>query len=185
MDFMCLNFINSQWYINHKPFKDPLRNKKWIDKLVKELGFVVDLPVSDKEIEELFALRKLFSDIIDSICKGKDIAWEQIEEINHYLSLNPLYYELKKEESKFSVFLKPVKNDWNSVFGKITASFIDLLSMDDVKNIKKCENPECKWIFYDRSKNHTRRWCCNTCASLVKVRRFREKKSQCIAFYSK
>lgn len=177
MDFMCLDFINSQWYITHKPFKELLRNKKWIDNLLKKLGFVVDTPVSDKEFERFIALRKLFSDIIDNICTGKDITREQIEEINHYLSLTPMYYELKKEENKFRYFLKPVKNDWNSVFGKITAAFIELLSMDDVKNIKKCENPECKWIFYDGSKNHTRRWCCNTCASLVKVRRFRERKS--------
>jgi predicted RNA-binding Zn ribbon-like protein len=39
--------------------------------------------------------------------------------------------------------------------------------------------PGCGWVFYDRSKNRSRRWCEQaTCANLMKVRRFHQKHRQ-------
>jgi len=48
------------------------------------------------------------------------------------------------------------------------------LMMGDPRRIKRCPNHECLWLFYDSSKNLSRRWCAmDDCGTRDKVRRFR------------
>jgi predicted RNA-binding Zn ribbon-like protein len=49
-----------------------------------------------------------------------------------------------------------------------------LMFSGDVNLIRACGNQECRWLFLDTSKNHTRRWCdMKICGNRVKARRFR------------
>lgn len=42
--------------------------------------------------------------------------------------------------------------------------------------LKICRNPDCRWAFYDRSRNHSRVWCeMKECGNVMKARRFRRK----------
>lgn len=53
----------------------------------------------------------------------------------------------------------------------------DLL-MGDLRRIKRCPNHDCLWLFYDSSKNLSRRWCAmDDCGTRDKVRRFRQRKA--------
>jgi predicted RNA-binding Zn ribbon-like protein len=52
----------------------------------------------------------------------------------------------------------------------------DLL-LGDPRRIKRCPNHDCRWLFYDGSKNLSRRWCAmDDCGTKDKVRRFRQRK---------
>jgi predicted RNA-binding Zn ribbon-like protein len=43
--------------------------------------------------------------------------------------------------------------------------------------LKACGNDECKWAFYDRSRNHGGTWCeMSTCGNKLKNREFRARK---------
>lgn len=49
-----------------------------------------------------------------------------------------------------------------------------LMFSDDMHRLRECENPECRWLFLDTSKNHTRRWCdMKICGNRMKARRFK------------
>jgi predicted RNA-binding Zn ribbon-like protein len=37
-----------------------------------------------------------------------------------------------------------------------------LLQSDDVNQIGRCADDACQWVFIDRSRNHSRRWCSST-----------------------
>ena len=51
-----------------------------------------------------------------------------------------------------------------------------LLVSDAMCSIRACANPECRWLFLDSSKNHTRRWCdMKICGNRIKARRFKAK----------
>ena len=51
-----------------------------------------------------------------------------------------------------------------------------LLGSNDLNRLRACESPECRWLFLDSSKNHTRRWCdMKVCGNRVKARRYRER----------
>jgi predicted RNA-binding Zn ribbon-like protein len=55
----------------------------------------------------------------------------------------------------------------------VVASAIDLLTTGEPRRIKVCANPHgCGWLFYDGSKNASRRWCSmEGCGSQFKMRR--------------
>ena len=49
-----------------------------------------------------------------------------------------------------------------------------LLVSDDIERLRECGNPDCRWLFLDTSKNHTRRWCdMKVCGNRMKARRFK------------
>jgi predicted RNA-binding Zn ribbon-like protein len=49
-----------------------------------------------------------------------------------------------------------------------------LLTSDDISKLRACGNLECRWLFLDTSKNHTRRWCdMKICGNRMKARRFK------------
>jgi predicted RNA-binding Zn ribbon-like protein len=42
------------------------------------------------------------------------------------------------------------------------------------ERLKLCSSDPCRWAFYDRSKNHSSRWCTMaSCGNREKARRFR------------
>ena len=46
-----------------------------------------------------------------------------------------------------------------AALGPVTMSAIAILTGLDLARVKECGGEHCGWIFYDRSKNNTRRWC--------------------------
>jgi predicted RNA-binding Zn ribbon-like protein len=45
------------------------------------------------------------------------------------------------------------------------------------KRLKACANPECRWIFYDRSRNQQGTWCeMAVCGNRLKNREFRARR---------
>lgn len=51
---------------------------------------------------------------------------------------------------------------------------VELLSSETMSMIRECGNSECRWLFLDTSKNHTRRWCdMKICGNRMKARRFK------------
>ena len=50
----------------------------------------------------------------------------------------------------------------------------ELTTSDGMHMLRACGNPECRWLFLDTSKNHTRRWCdMKICGNRMKARRFK------------
>lgn len=49
-----------------------------------------------------------------------------------------------------------------------------LTSSSALQKLRACGVPECRWLFIDSSKNHSRRWCdMKICGNRVKARRFK------------
>lgn len=56
----------------------------------------------------------------------------------------------------------------------LAISAADLMTSDAVHRVRACDNPGCRWLFLDNSKNHTRRWCdMKVCGNRMKARRFK------------
>jgi predicted RNA-binding Zn ribbon-like protein len=60
----------------------------------------------------------------------------------------------------------------------IAWSAVELLRSEEIGRVKVCGKDTCGWLFVDRSKNHSRRWCeMSDCGNTVKARRFYERKT--------
>jgi predicted RNA-binding Zn ribbon-like protein len=60
---------------------------------------------------------------------------------------------------------------------EVARSAAELLRSDDDRvRVRECGSATCEWLFIDRSRNHTRRWCdMNDCGNAAKVRRYRQR----------
>lgn len=66
------------------------------------------------------------------------------------------------------------KNDADLPVWALSLSASDLLVSERAERVRACDNPECRWLFLDTSKNHTRRWCdMRLCGNRMKARRFK------------
>jgi predicted RNA-binding Zn ribbon-like protein len=56
----------------------------------------------------------------------------------------------------------------------LATSAAGLMLSDNAQKVRACNDPECRWLFLDTSKNHTRRWCdMKICGNRMKARRFK------------
>lgn len=66
--------------------------------------------------------------------------------------------------------------DGTAVRHRLAMDALDLLLRDEPARLKRCAGHDCGWLFYDRSKNASRRWCqMADCGTSDKVRRFRQR----------
>jgi predicted RNA-binding Zn ribbon-like protein len=68
--------------------------------------------------------------------------------------------------------------DGVAVRHRLAMDALALLTEGDPARLKRCDGHDCGWLFYDRSKNGSRRWCqMSDCGTAAKVRRFRQRKA--------
>jgi predicted RNA-binding Zn ribbon-like protein len=59
----------------------------------------------------------------------------------------------------------------------VVRSAADLLTSDKLRDVRACAAEDCRWLFLDVSKNHSRRWCdMETCGNQAKARRHYSRK---------
>ena len=64
-------------------------------------------------------------------------------------------------------------------FWILSLSTARLMLSDHMRFLRACEKPDCRWLFLDTSKNHTRRWCdMKICGNRMKARRFKAQHKQ-------
>lgn len=64
------------------------------------------------------------------------------------------------------------------VVGAVLAAATRLAVLDQWERVKICPADDCRWAFYDRSRNHSRTWCSmQVCGNREKARAWRERRS--------
>src|SRR5450759_1962901 len=70
--------------------------------------------------------------------------------------------------------LEPEATGVVAAMGRIVATMYSAMEGEDWTRLKLCSSQPCRWAFYDRSKNHSSRWCTMAaCGNREKARRFR------------
>lgn len=175
MDYLCLELVNSSWYITHKLFIDPMKDSKWLLLLAKKWNMNGLKPPSTLEIELLIRQRAVITALFRKLIEETTLEASDISAINDYMKDIAYKKKLLLSEDTYQLTIMPNSLTWDWFMAEVAASFALLYSSDYRKFLKICENPDCGWYFIDESKNHNRKWCDDTCSTLMKVRRFRQK----------
>jgi predicted RNA-binding Zn ribbon-like protein len=65
----------------------------------------------------------------------------------------------------------------DSVLGPVWRAAAALLTSGNTSRLRQCGGEGCGWLFLDRSRNRSRRWCTmEDCGNVSKVRRFRKRR---------
>ncbi|RQW11987.1 CGNR zinc finger domain-containing protein [Paenibacillus rhizophilus] len=129
------------------------------------------------QLHELKKLRSCLFDAVREIVDGKEPALLP-ERLNPYMAAGPVVRQAAKDEDgRIKVVLLPLRADWEQVMAEIAASFASALAEKEESRFRICDNPDCLWVYYDDTRNRSKRYCDDkACGNLMKVRRFRARK---------
>jgi len=72
--------------------------------------------------------------------------------------------------------LEPEAGGVAGAMGRLVATVFTAMADGDWSRLKLCGSSTCRWAFYDRSRNHSSRWCTMaSCGNRQKARRFRQR----------
>ena len=175
MDMLCLDVLHSDWHDYRGTAKDEdrLLSTEWWKQLIARWNFSVEGLPDASTIATFHELRALMQRVVQALLQEHVSTEQDITLLNSYLDRAPSKLELITSRKNFELQQVSLTGGWEYVLGEVAISFATLLAQYDSSRIKQCENPDCRWIYYDESANQTRRWCEDSCANLMRVRRFR------------
>jgi predicted RNA-binding Zn ribbon-like protein len=81
-------------------------------------------------------------------------------------------------DDECSVGLVPSGGGVDAAIARIAAIVREAILADEWERLKVCPADDCRWAFYDRSRNRSRTWCdMADCGNRAKVRAYRERQS--------
>ena len=175
MEALCLDVLHSDWhdYRGTGIDEDKLLKSGWLEQLAARWDMTVTNSPDADTIATFQELRSLMQRMVQSLLQKQMPEEDDIATLNTYLDTAPSRPHLVVAGRAFQLQQVPLNNDWRRILGEVAASFANLLAYHDPSRLKQCENPDCRWIYYDESANQTRQWCEDSCANLMRVRRFR------------
>jgi predicted RNA-binding Zn ribbon-like protein len=128
---------------------------------------------ADKIVAAVRELREALAEILYAAVAGKSPSTSSVRKLeaclNNARAQQQLHWEGAKLEWKLAQPLSPSALLW-----LLTLSAGEFVTSDRMQLLRECGNDECRWLFLDSSKNHTRRWCdMKICGNRMKARRFK------------
>jgi hypothetical protein len=70
--------------------------------------------------------------------------------------------------------VEPASDGWNGLVESLLPALVGLRERQG--QLRICGNDACRWLFFDRSRNGSRRWCdMSACGNRMKTRRYRRR----------
>jgi predicted RNA-binding Zn ribbon-like protein len=186
---LCLDFLNT---IHEYGAADP---KEELDKLDDLIDFETQTgAITHKEAKllsqkaaanpvlagKILAIAKecrsaLFR-IFAAISHAKSPQEKDLNSFNQQLARVMQNLRLRKKGHQMEWAWREDFDNLDRIMWPIVHSAAELLTSNDRQLVRECGSQTCTWLFVDRSKNRTRRWCdMKTCGNRAKWRRFSNK----------
>jgi predicted RNA-binding Zn ribbon-like protein len=128
---------------------------------------------AEKVVTAIRELREAMAEILYAAVAGKNPSGSSVRKLEACLNEARAQQELHWEGAKLAWKL-PQFPSLAVPLWLLTLSAGQLITSDHMHSLRECGNDECRWLFLDTSKNHTRRWCVmKICGNRMKARRFK------------
>jgi predicted RNA-binding Zn ribbon-like protein len=123
------------------------------------------------------AARELIWLIGGTLAERREVPEALRDELVELHARSLAFAEIKSRDQAFIWAWDPRRDFEAAILGPITLSALSLLMEKDLSRTKRCEGKECGWLFFDATKNKSRRWCeMRVCGNRAKVRAARQRK---------
>lgn len=121
---------------------------------------------------EAIGLREAIYRIFSDIAEGRPAAAADLAALNRALAEAPARARLVPDVSGYAWAAEPSGRGAATLLAPVLWSAADLLARAGRLRIRRCANDKCLWLFIDRSKAGTRRWCdMAACGNRAKAQR--------------
>ena len=172
-DHLCVDFVNSRFtdYRGVDVVYDRLELAEWRRWFSQRCGVATERPPGPAVRRELVDLRAQLRGLLES---GRPPDRRAMAALNRLLATSGHLWHLIRVKRRVELRMTWRRDDWRAVMAATIASYAQLLATDGLDRIRVCANPDCSWLFYDQTRNRSRRWCDpNMCGTLLRVRRHR------------
>jgi len=184
---LCIDFVNTvDWRNSKTRKKEMLHDFSALISWSKQMGILEDKTAqilfkkalqqpnkAEQVYEKTIELRELLYRIFSSMATTGQTSNHDLSIFNKYLadsmgksccltpSNNGFVWSFCSEIDSMDLFLDP-----------IIKSAADLLVSSELKRVKQCADDACGWLFMDKSRNNSRRWCSmKDCGNRAKAHR--------------
>ena len=132
---------------------------------------------ADATFARAVELREAMEQGFRSLAQGTDPPPEALARLADAQSEALAHGRLVRTEEGFS-WRWDQDEDLARMLWPVVQAAVELLTSGDLERVKDC--PECHWVFYDASKNRSRRWCMmeDGCGEAVKMRRYVQRRAR-------
>ncbi len=128
--------------------------------------------LADELLHRTLLLRETIYELGETIAAGKGTSAETVDALAHVHAACIARAHLVKHDKGFVWAWAPQEALVESILGPVALSALTLLTQDDLSRIKQCAGDHCGWLFFDTTKNKSRRWCeMEVCGNRAKQRR--------------
>jgi predicted RNA-binding Zn ribbon-like protein len=177
VDAPCLDLMNSlthDWR-GRGADRDHLDDPAWRAEFCARWGLGDALPGDGPAWAALRRLRALLLDAVDALVRDGRLPAGQVSALNALMGAVAWQPRLTgpDPDGTYTLTEEPAGG---AASARVALSFARLIAEGEPGRLRRCANPDCRWVFYDSSKNRSRRFCePSTCGNLMKVRRFRSR----------
>lgn len=144
------------------------------DERANVLGTIAqqDLENSKRILFRTISLREAVYRLIKAV-KGNTLPQpEDLKILNQELVNAASHLKLTFNHEHFEWGWEQLTDDLDQILWPIAYSAAEMLNSATLQRVGICEDETCGWLFYDTSKNHSRRWCdMDDCGNRAKARR--------------
>jgi len=172
-----LDLANSEEWDTYGNRTDWIDDACWLPYFLEQWHFVApDHPPFPAA--SFKALRAVIRKGCEALFAGQSIADKELRALNDTLNVKGKR-GLLRGPSGLRVEFVPESPGWDWILAQTALSFAQVLTPESAQRVKICDNPDCRWVFYDATKGKTRRWCSDkVCGNRDRVRRARARASR-------
>ena len=127
-------------------------------------------PAGDGDLKHAIAVREAIRGVI-GINSGAGLYPVEVATLNGAAAASRLRARFGADGK---ARLEPEAGGVEGAIGRIVAALFAAMGDEDWTRLKLCGSRSCRWAFYDRSRNHSSRWCkMASCGNRQKAKRFR------------
>ncbi len=179
---LCLDFVNTVDYrLSDQPTESLTSYEGFLDWAVRKditqraaADQLAEAETDPKQaLNEVRELRELLYRLLSAAAGTKRVAEEDLDSFNGYLAQAMSNIRITQKDGGFDWYCCPGCSGPESVLYPIVKSAADLLVSAQLDRIRVCADPQCGWLFFDSSRNRSRRWCSmDSCGNRAKARLF-------------
>ena len=130
---------------------------------------------SEEVFRQAIQLREMIYRIFASLAHDESPQEGDIVQLHQDWIESQVHSKLIRTETGFAKVWGD-ENALDSMLWRVTGSAIELLTSDELDRVKQCGG--CDWLFFDKSRNRSRRWCSmDACGNRTKMaRRYKREK---------
>ena len=188
---VCLDFVNTGSSRRAGPFRERLQDYEDLVVWAGRVGLLEQADAATLRAEaaerpndaarvlaRARTLREAIYRIFSAHAVGAEPSPEDVDELNRALADGGRFRRMRRVAEGWAWTWDRGDEALAWPLWPVAQSAAELLTEADPERIKECGSDNCNWLFYDVSKNRSRRWCeMSDCGNRAKQRRHRHRTS--------